>query len=125
MSVTSKYGKEKWIDNGRGRIPIGSGEGEYLPYNLLYGALSTCYYYTLESLCEKMKIDYGEVTITIDGKKRDEKVATLEYVDFKIEAQGVTDQKRFTKACELAGKYCSIHATVAMVAKMNHEIIFL
>lgn len=125
MSLTSKYGKEKWIDNGRGRIPIGSEEGEYLPYNLLYGALSSCYYYTLESVCEKMKIDFDEVRITIDGKKRDGKITTLERVDFKIEAQGVTDQKKFTKACELAGKYCSIHVTVAMVAEMNHQIIFL
>ncbi|HZK10593.1 MAG TPA: OsmC family protein [Clostridia bacterium] len=125
MSIKSKYGSEKWIDNGRGKIPLGSGEGQYLPYDLLYGALSACYYYTLESLCEKMKIDYEEVTITIDGKKKEAKIATLERVDFVIEAKGVTEEKKFTKACSLAGKYCSIHATVAKVAKMNHEIIFL
>lgn len=125
MAIVSKYGKDRWVDNGRGRIAIGSGEGQYRPYDLLYSALSACFYYTLESLAKKMKVDYSEVTITIDGHKRDEKIAMLDNVYFKIEAEGVLEEDKFTKACELAGKYCSIHATVAKVAKMHHEIVFL
>lgn len=125
MSITSKYAKERWIDNGRGRICVGAGEGEFRPYDLLYGALSACYFLTLESLCEKMKITYEEVNIAVDGRKRAEKVATLEFVEMKIEARGVEDQEKFLKACELAGKYCSIHATIAEVSQMHHEVTFL
>ncbi len=125
MAVVTKYGKEKWADNGRGRLAIGSDEGQFRPYDLLYSGLSSCFYYTLESLAKKMKLSYEEVTITVDGHKRDEKVAMLDNVYFKIEALGVIEEEKFIKACELAGKYCSIHATIAKVAKMHHEIIFL
>lgn len=124
MAIVSKYGKERFIDNGRARVNIGSGEGEYRPYDLLFGALSACYFYTLESLAKKLRVNYDEVTISVDGTKKDDKIATLKDVYFTIEAEGVSDKEKFEKVCELAGKYCSIHVTVAQVSNMHHEIIF-
>lgn len=124
MGIKTVYGEDWYMDNGRGPVAIGREENEYLPYDLLYGALSSCYYYTLVSLAKKLRVDYGEIVITIDGKHRDEKIRTLEDVYMKIEAQGVEDKEKFERVCELSGKYCSIHATIAEVARMHHEIIY-
>ena len=126
MAVSAHFGKTWWASNERLQVPVGGGEGEFLPYDFLYAALAACYYYTLESLAEKMKLNWESVEVHIDGKKRDEKVATLEWVKIDIHVQGLEKEKeeKFLKASELAGKYCSIHHTIAQVAKMEHEVHF-
>lgn len=127
MAIQANFGKERTVTNEREVIHVGSGEGQFLPYDFLYAGLASCYYYTLISLAEKMKLGWEDVTIHVDGKKRDEKVATLEWVKMDIRVKGLDaeQQDKFLKASELAGKYCSIHDTIAQVAKMEHQVEFI
>lgn len=126
MAIKTNFGEKRWASNDRLQVPIGSGQGEFLPYDFLYAGLAACYYYTLESLAEKMKLDWESVEVFVDGKKRDEKIATLEWVKMDIRVKGLekSQEEKFLKASKLAGQYCSIHHTIAQVANMEHEVHF-
>ncbi|MGI6433093.1 MAG: OsmC family protein [Sphaerochaetaceae bacterium] len=106
-------------------LAIGQGEGKFRAYEMLLGALSHCVFSTFESIAEKMQFSYEKVDLDITGVKRDEKVALLKTVAINITASGVDDQQKFSKAFEIATRYCSIFQTLSHVAKMSWEISFL
>lgn len=126
MAVQAYFGKERRVDNGRLSVAVGSGEEQFLPYDFLYAGLASCFYYTLISLAEKMQLSWEFVEIEVDGKKRAEKIATLEWVKMDIKVKGLEgEQKKFLRASDLAGKYCSIHETISQVADIEQEVTFL
>lgn len=126
MAVQAYFGKERRVDNGRLSVAVGSGEEQFLPYDFLYAGLASCFYYTLISLAEKMQLSWEFVEIEVDGKKRAEKIATLEWVKMNIKVKGLEgEQEKFLRASDLAGKYCSIHETISQVADIEQEVTFL
>lgn len=126
MAVQAYFGKERRVDNGRLSVAVGSGEEQFLPYDFLYAGLASCFYYTLISLAEKMQLSWEFVEIEVDGKKRAEKIATLEWVKMDIKVKGLEgEQEKFLRASDLAGKYCSIHETISQVADIEQEVTFL
>ena len=114
------------LSGQRGQVPIGSSDaGQMAPYELLLGALGACYYSTFLGIAEKMKLQFERAEFTIHGVKRDEVPTTLQEVNMLFTIHGAADQKGFDRAASLAGKYCSIHATLEKVATMHTELRFV
>jgi len=113
------------LQTDRGSTLSLSGEKDgFAPYELLLGGLSFCLFKTYESIAEKMKLSYEGVSMDITGIKRDEKVALLKDVQIDVVAKGVEDQSKFTKAFEIATRYCSVFNTLANIAEMKWDIDF-
>ena len=53
------------------------------PYDMLLGALGSCFYATFMSIVEKKKLTFDEVDLDISGRKRTEVPTTLEDVNIK------------------------------------------
>lgn len=96
----------------------GSGES-FVPYELLYGALSSCIHATVLGIVRKMRLKYTTCTYEVAGDKRTEIPTFLTDVYLKVTMTGVEDEKKMTKAIELGTEYCSIYNTLAKIAKMH------
>lgn len=105
-----------------GVLPLG--EGGFSPYNLFLGALGGCLYHTFLEIVMKKRLTFSDVKIEIDGEKRTTIPSTLETVKIKFVIKGASDQKQFEKSVKLAEDYCSIHATISKVAKIDLELVF-
>jgi len=108
----------------KGTIPIGNEEGGLQPYNLLLGALGSCFYTTFLAIATKKRLIFTEASLTISGHKRDEIPLTLDYVEMKMVVTGASDEEGIRKSAELGTEYCSIHATVSKVAKIKLTVEF-
>ena len=104
-----------------GEFSVGGNKGDLLPYDMVLGALGACYYATFLGIAEKMRLEYESVDFDIQGVKRAEVPTTLETVELKLDFYGVAPQQenKFARAVDLAGKYCSVHETIAQVAKIT------
>ena len=123
--IKTTYTPEKYtLENERAVVGIGSKPGEFYPYDLFLGALSSCFYYTLYEILEKRKMEIPPIEIIVTGEKRAEVPTTLEWVNLEVIVTGEVNEKQFLRSVELAGKYCSIHTTISKVAKMSHEVKF-
>lgn len=94
------------------------------PYELLLGALGSCFYATFLSIVEKKRLTYDEVKLDISGTKRTEVPQTLEKVNIKMIITNPSNEQQLLRSAELGAKYCSIYETLSKVAKMNLEVIF-
>ena len=108
-----------------GKAKIGVEKGELAPYDMLLGSLATCLYSTFLDVIEKKRITFDESNVIVEGEKRKEIPATLEWVKVVIEISNVSNEKGVLKAAELAEKYCSIYETISKVAKMSLEVKFI
>jgi len=125
LRIKTNYTTEKYtLETDRAVLKIGSNSDEFFPYDLLLGALSSCFYYTLIEILEKRKMEIPTVEIVVTGEKRTQTPTTLEWVHLDITVTGEVDEKRFLRSADLAGKYCSIHETISKVANVTHEVKF-
>ena len=108
-----------------GKAKIGIEKGELAPYDMLLGSLATCLYSTFLDVIEKKRITFDESNVIVEGEKRKEIPATLEWVKVVIEISNVSNEKGVLKAGELAKKYCSIYETISKVADMSLEVKFI
>ena len=108
----------------RGRVAVGRQDGALKPYDLLLGALGACYYSTFLGIAEKMRLAYDRAEIDIRGVKREEVPTTLKTVEILFTVFGAKGDKGFTRAAELAAKYCSVHETVSRVAEITLRVVF-
>lgn len=126
MDIKSRaiYGKEYYVENGRGRIYIGNEKEQFSPYELLLNSLSACFFYTMKSVMDKKKIKVEEIEIIICGRKREESPKTLKeaHIDIIVSLGNETNKKGIERSADLAGIHCSIHATLAKVASITHEV---
>ena len=125
LTIKTNYSPDKYtLENERAIVGIGSKPGEFYPYDLLLGALSSCFYYTLIEILEKRKVEIPIVEVIVTGEKRTEVPTTLEWVNMEITVTGKVDEKQFQRSVDLAAKYCSIHETISKVANVTHEVKF-
>ncbi len=112
-------------DNGY-RVEIDEGKKSAEPYDLLLMSLGSCLYSTFEDIILKKKLKYEKLEIDISGEKRTETPTTLEYckIVFRVETSN-KNREAFKRSLELACKYCSIYNTLAYVADMQSEIVFI
>lgn len=92
------------------------------PYDFLLGALSGCLYRTFESIAQKMRLEWGEVSLHIRGTFREEKVTTLKTCTITAQISEAKDREKLTSAFEKATRYCSIYQTLSGVAEMKWEL---
>ena len=95
-----------------------------MPYDMLLGALGSCFYSTFLDIARKMRLEYEKADIDIVGVKREETPTHLVTVDMLFTLYGAQDEKGFQRAADLAAKYCSIHETIKQVARMEHTIFY-
>jgi len=107
-----------------GTVKLGSQENGVQPYHLFFGAIASCFYATFLSVANKMRLTFSDVDIEMNGTKRDETPATLDYVKIDMVIYNGNDEEKLKKAAELGAKYCSIHETVSKVAKVDLVVTF-
>jgi len=107
-----------------GTIKLGSQENGMKPYHLLFGAVASCFYATFLSVANKMRLSFSNVEIEVNGNKRDETPATLDYVKIEMVVYSGSDEEKLRKAAELGAKYCSIHETISKVAQIDLVVTF-
>ncbi len=112
------------LETENGTLPLGAEQGEFKPYQLLLGSLGSCFYSTFLGIAKKKRLNFSEARMEISGKKRDEVPTTLEHVIIKMTVVNPSKEKDFLHSAELAGEYCSIHRTIALVAKIDLEVNF-
>lgn len=123
LSIKTLYNKDgKVVDNDRAKLPIGSAVGQFLPYDMLFGALASCLYYTFSDVIEKKRLIVDEVEIRVTGEKREEVPTTLAWVKIQVDIKSDADVNQLEKSVDLACKYCSIHETIKQVAEITHEV---
>lgn len=123
LSFTDHY--DGWLEAPGGKVRLAETDGGLYPYNLLLGALGSCFYMTFLSIVEKKRLTFSGATLEITGKKREEVPQTLEWVHIQMQISGASDQKQFLRSVELGAKYCSIHETVSQVADIKIDVEFL
>lgn len=109
----------------RARLLLGLEEGAFRPYELLFGALASCLYHTYLDILRKKRLHHRRVTLEVKGRKREEVPTTLELVRILVKIEGCEHPKGARQALDLATKYCSIYQTLAHVAKMEYDVIFI
>lgn len=108
----------------RGKVLLGDQPDGVSPYNLLFGALASCFYATFLSIANKKRLTFASATVEISGRKRDDKIATLEYVKIVLTIKDPSDEAQMLRSAELGAQYCSVHETVSKVAKVDLEVKF-
>ena len=72
-----------------GEIPINQGGKTLLPYDMLLGALGSCFYSTFLDIARKMRLEYDRAEIDVVGVKRVEPPTHLGTVDMLFTLYGV------------------------------------
>lgn len=106
-------------------VDIGTEKGSLAPYDMLLGALASCYYSTFLDVTVKKRISFDKAEIIVTGEKREEIPTTLKWVNLDIKIHGAKSQNGIIKAGEMAAKYCSVYQTIAHVADMKWSISFV
>ena len=125
LQVKTSYKPQGYtLETDRAMVKIGAKKDEVFPYDMLLGALSSCFYYTLLEIYEKRNTEIPVIEIVVTGQKREKTPTTLEWVNMDITVFGQADEKQFLRFVDLAAKYCSIHETISKVATMTHAVHF-
>lgn len=125
VSLSFQPGYHGTLTTARGDYPLGDSDKGLSPYDMMLGALGTCYYHTFLDIVTKMRLEMTGATLDIVGVKRDEVPTTLTTVDMHMTVKGAEgDQKRFERAAKLAEEYCSVHATISKVAEIAFTLTF-
>ena len=106
------------------QVHIGRKEGQLKPYDMMLGALGSCYYATFLDVAKKMRLVYQHAAIDIKGIKREEVPTTLKEVSMILTIFGAAEEKGLERASKMAAKYCSVHETIAQVADIQIELKF-
>jgi putative redox protein len=109
----------------KGIIVIGDGEHGIQPYNLLLGALGSCFYSTFLDIIAKKRLTFDGATLVITGTKREEIPRTLNTVQVKMTIKNASNQTQFLRSVELGRQYCSVHETLSKVAVITFTVDFV
>lgn len=112
------------VHAAHGEIPINQDGQSLLPYDMLLGALGSCFYATFLDIARKMRLEYDRAEIDVVGVKREETPTHLVTADMLFTIYGAKEEKGFQRAAELAAKYCSIHYTLSQVADIQLKLQF-
>lgn len=112
------------IEGSRARLVLGPEEGEFGPYDLVLGGLAGCFYATFLGIAGKMHLHYHEVILDIEGHHREDPPTTLQHIILNMEVKGADpdQEKRYQRAVEIAGKYCSVYQTLSQVAEIETRL---
>lgn len=112
------------LETNTGVLDLGTEQGEFKPYQLLFGSLGSCFYSTFLGIVKKKRLEFSGAKMEISGRKREKAPTTLEHVLIRLTLINPSNEIQFLKSAELAGEYCSIHQTIAQVADIDLEVSF-
>lgn len=98
---------------------IGQSEHGLYPYDMLFGALASCFYATFVDIMSKRRLAYSKAEIHISGIKRETIPATLKHTTVALTVYGTSDYSAVEKSALLAAKYCSVYQTISQVSEME------
>ncbi|QWC00399.1 OsmC family protein [Mycoplasmatota bacterium] len=107
-----------------GKANLGLADDGLQPYNLLFGALGSCFYATFLSVAKKMRLTFDDASVEVSGFKSDPEMKVLDNVEMTLEIKNPSDKDRLTKAAKLGTQYCSIHEMVSKSAKIKLNVEF-
>jgi putative redox protein len=80
------------------------------PMELVLIALGSCSSFDLISILKKQRQEFKDVSITVEGERKDGVPAVFTKIHMTINISGNIDLEKAKKASELAiKKYCSVH----------------
>lgn len=120
-TVKAHFDKDDWYFKTTDDLRYDFIDGKSGPYEFLLGALSGCFFSTVEDFIPE-GVTYASADVTVKGKKRTEVPTTLSETIIEIEAEGVSDKKAFEDAVTKATECCSIFQTIKCVSAMSVEI---
>jgi len=84
------------------------------PMELVLMALGSCSSLDLISILKKQRQEITDVSITVEGERKDTVPAVFTKIHLSIIITGIVDAAKAEKAAELAvKKYCSVHDMLA------------
>ena len=107
-----------------GKANLGENENGLMPYNLLFGALGSCFYATFLSVAKKMRLKFDNATIEVSGKKLDEDSKVIQYLEMNMVIENPSDKDRLLKSAKLGIQYCSIHELISRTAEIKLNVEF-
>lgn len=99
------------------KIDIGS--DDIKPYDMMLGALASCFHHTFLEVMTKKRQTFSDVVYNVYGRKRDSVPMMLEYVKIDVMITAAQDTIQVEKSIELAKKYCSVYQTISHVANID------
>ncbi len=124
VNLTFAYDFNGQLSTDRHDIAVGTAEHQIAPYEMLLGALASCFYATFLEVAEKKKIKYTKVEITVTGEKRKDIPTTLLWGKLLVKVFNAEKESGIIKSAELAAKYCSIYQTLSHVADLSWDVEF-
>lgn len=95
--------------------------GKILPYDMTYGAIGACLYSNFLDVAEEKGLQIQEAQVLVDGKKRDQVPAILEYLHVCVKVVCDQDQTFVDAVMEEAVAHCSMVQTFKPHAKIEYE----
>ena len=127
VKTTFKSDTEGIVETRNGESAISFTGKALAPYEFFMGGFAGCLHATFKEILSKKKITFEEITYDITAVKREEVPTTLKEVTVQVAITGAPKekQKQIVKSMDLAEKYCSISATIQMIANIDIQIAFL
>ena len=122
-SLEFKAGFDGQLNLRNGSISIGMADDQARPYDLLQGALVSCLHSTFLDILTKKRLELPAAKYEVEGEKRETVPTTLETVLVTVTLPA-GHEAEYTKAMELAQKYCSVFNTLSHVATLTVVIRF-
>ncbi len=108
-----------------GKVLVGDQPNGMQPYNLLFGALASCFYSTFLSIASKKRMSFDSASVEVSGSKKETgDVRTLDNVQMVLTINNPSNEEQLKKSALLGAKFCSIHETISKVAEIKLEVIF-
>lgn len=109
-----------------GKILVGDQPNGVQPYNLLFGALASCFYSTFLSIATKKRLSFDSASVEVSGvKKETGDIRTLEKALIVLTIKNPSDENQLNNSALLGAKFCSIHETISKVAEIKLEVKFI
>lgn len=121
LSGKDDSGHEITIDTN---MEYGGHDSGPAPMKLLLLALGGCTLMDVISICNKMKVDYNNMTVQVNGERRDQHPKTFKSIEIKYIVYGKNpDKSKIKKAIDLSiEKYCSIHEMLEKTASISSSL---
>ena len=117
-------GHEIYIDT---KTEYGGHNSGPTPMNLILFALGGCTLMDVISICNKMRVDYDDITVQVKGERRDKNPKIYEDIEIKYIVYGNNpNESKIKRAIDLSiEKFCSVHAMLAgnVAISSSYEVI--
>ena len=121
MTVMARADSNHWVVMDTAK-EIGGNDAGSRPMELLLMGLAGCTGMEVISILDKMKVNYKDFRIEIEGEKATTHPKVYTKIHLKYRIWGDVPEDKFKTAIELSRtKYCSASAMLSKTAEITHE----